>query len=87
MSVLVSSIKCKVYIPMIGKVEYHDGEEGILHTVSLEDQYEIGSKYTICSPLSPYAIGWNNWKMLCEEARGKDFAEVFMQTLIGLKTQ
>jgi hypothetical protein len=71
-----SAIKCKVYAPMVGKVQYFD-REGIPKIEPLETQFEIGSKYTVVSPLSPYAIGWNNWQKLVDGAGGRDLADVY----------
>lgn len=72
-----TKIKCKVYEPMIGKVEYGDDRVGIPHKTHPEVEAEMGWKYTVCSPLSPYALGGEHWKSLCKIADGKSLSDVF----------
>lgn len=71
-----TDIKCKVYAPKVGKVKYGD-EVGIPHATDAETSFELGVNYTICSPLSPYALGTEKWQMLCEKAAGRDLSDVF----------
>jgi hypothetical protein len=74
-------IACEVYKPMIGKVKYSETEEGIPNKTNEEVRAEMGWKYTICSPLSPYALGFATWKKLCEIhdnlGKGGSLSDVF----------
>ncbi len=72
-----TSIKCELYKPMIGKVVYGDEPEGIPEKTSPEVEAEMGWKYVICSPLSPYAIGGIHWDSLCKIADGKSLSDIF----------
>ena len=71
-----TTIKCEVYEPMAGKV-MHGSNVGIPQPACAESRMAFGSEYTICSPMSPYALGWSNWQILKDEANGRDFSEVF----------
>ncbi len=72
-----TKITCELYEPKIGKVSYTNGRVGIPQKTTPEEEAEMGWKYTVVSPLSPYAIGWKNWESLCDNSGGKGLAEVF----------
>jgi len=72
-----ADIACEVYEPMVGKVSYGPEEIGIPQKTHSEEEAEFGWKYTVVSPLSPYALGGMLWQMLCANAEGKSLSEVF----------
>jgi len=75
--IFTTHIRCKVYEPMAGKVSYGYEEVGIPQKTDAETEAEMGWKYTVISPLSPYAIGSMLWQMLCANAGGKTLSDVF----------
>ena len=70
-------IVCRVYKPMVGKVMYGKNEIGIPQVTDPEVEAEMGWKYTIVSPLSPYAVGKTIWQKLCEMAGDLALSDVF----------
>ena len=71
-----TSIRCEIYAPMAGRVDYMYGEEGIPIPADMETRQEFGCGYTIVGTLSPYALGWDNWRIIEALAEGRDFNEV-----------
>jgi len=74
--VFTTKIRCQLYEPMIGKVAYGN-EVGIPEATDPETCAEMGWKYTVCGPLSPYALGWENWRKLIDIAGDRALSEVF----------
>ena len=79
--IFTTSIRCEVYEPMAGRVDYRYGEEGIPQPADIETRHEMGCDYTIVSPMSPYAVGWSNWRKIEALAEGRAFDEVAEATV------
>lgn len=68
---------CPVYKPAINKrIEYRKGQPGIPQLMEGEEYYESQAAfgrhppYSIVSPFSPYALGWETHSRLLRENRG-----------------
>jgi len=72
-----TAIVCQVYKPMVGLVMYAKDEIGIPQVTDPEVEAEMGWKYTIVSPLSPYAVGKPIWQKLCEMAGDLALSDAF----------
>ena len=67
-----TKIRGRVYAPMAGKVMYMDDEVGVPLATDDETRAEMGWKYTVASPLSPYVLGGEKHRMLVAELKNNE---------------